>query len=98
DPWGNDYLYCTWDIGTMYEDAGCGGASALRANGTDDPSTGSAVSQMLIATFSAGPNGIINSTCADYTDGTTAVFTCAGDDVCQSYSYSEAAKVVSGVW
>ena len=97
DPWGTQYRYCVWDIGSISAAAGCG-VGAQRLNGTDNPYSGEAKSQTVLAVFSAGPDKTANSTCADYTNGTTAVFTKSGDDIAISYSYVEAAKATIAPW
>lgn len=102
DPWGTEYSYCVWDMGAQTD-----AASTTTLDGADDPfraaddanaATKSAASQVLIAVFSAGPDGTASSTCADWTSDTAPVFTCAGDDICKKYTYSEAAKTVGGIW
>lgn len=98
DPWGNNYAYCTWDIGTVQDDAACGGPSAQRYAGTPNAFTGHADTQKVLALFTAGPDGTFESTCANYVDDTTAVFTCNGDDICQHYTYAEAATATASYW
>ena len=97
DPWGTQYRYCVWDIGSISAAAGCG-VGAQRLNGTDNPYAGEAKSQTVLAVFSAGPDKTANSTCADYTNGTTAVFAKLGDDIAMAYSYTEAAKATLAPW
>lgn len=97
DAWGNDYFYCTWDVGPKNGDAACGSPS-LRADGSDAPFEGNAKSQTLVAAFSSGPDGTVQSSCVNYVDADTPVFTCAGDDVCKSYTYAEAGRQVPGIW
>ena len=78
DPWGNDYGYCVWDVGSVFDNAACGSAPRNRLNGADNPLTGSAYTQTVMALISAGPDGTFQTTCAAYVDDTTDVITTTG--------------------
>lgn len=100
DPWGKDYLYCVWDVGGLRAASTCG-INVQRANGAPDPYSGNPATQTVLAVFSGGPNGVINSTCSDYVDATTPVFACNAsgtDDICQSFTYAQAASTASSFW
>lgn len=100
DPWGKDYLYCVWDVGALRAASTCG-VSVDRANGSPDPYTGDPATQTVLAVFSGGADGLINSTCSDYVDATTPVFACNAsgtDDICQSYTYSQASSSATSFW
>ena len=97
DPWGTEYGYCVWDVGTV-DDAGCGGAAQLRLAGSPDPSAGNADTQYVQALISAGPDRIFQTQCKDYVDTTTAILTAGGDDIVQTYTYSEASAAGTGLW
>lgn len=98
DPWGTDYGYCVWDVGAARKDALCGGTAARRLIGTDNPTTGSGISQTVVAIISAGPDRIFQSSCRDYLNGTTDVIIADGDDIIMRYSYAEAATATSSLW
>ena len=88
DPWGNEYGYCAWDAGTDNTDA-C--ASNL-FNG--DATTSEAYS--VIAIISAGPDGVFQTSCSDYT-GTDPVPP-SGDDLVSATSYQAAIANTGGLW
>ena len=96
DPWGNPYGLCVWDIGSASDDAGCGGPSANRLDGTDDHTAGDKVTQTVLAVISAGPDRTFSTTCSAHVDDTTDVITTSGDDIVQRFSYLEAASI--GNW
>lgn len=100
DPWGTDFGYCVWDVGTYNDpsaDHGCG-APAKRLKGTDNPTAGSSKSQTVMALISAGPNRQFETTCKNYVDGTSDVITTSGDDIVMRYTYNEAANATSSLW
>ena len=108
DPWGTDYGYCVWDAGATSDAAGCGGPSALRLDGDNDPSTGTATGaylasddQTVMALISAGPDRMFQTSCSAYNtnDATnTTLVTQGGDDIVLKYTYAEAAKATSALW
>lgn len=89
DPWGTKYGYCVWDVGATSDNAACGGPSAKRLDGTNDPSAGYESTTMSLALVSAGPDRTFQTTCAAYSNGTTAVLTPGGDDVVASYTNAD---------
>jgi alpha-tubulin suppressor-like RCC1 family protein len=97
DPWGTEYGYCTWDIGPTSADAGCGGGTGM-LDGADDPTAGESQSAAALAVISAGPDRQFQTTCNNYTDGTTDVITTSGDDIIQRFTYAEAANKTSALW
>lgn len=96
DPWGNVYGYCSWDLGTTFDDAACGGPGAKRLNGNDDPVSGNVETQTVFALVSSGPNRQFETTCANYSNGTTPVVTRGGDDAVLEYTYMEAGAASFG--
>ena len=88
DPWRRDYGYCAWDHGfwTASHDIGaCGGIAAGRRNGTNTDT------HPVIAIISAGPNGVFETTCHDYTDDAQPLVTHApdGDDLVRLIPYGQ---------
>lgn len=96
DPWGNVYGYCVWDMGNTFDAAGCGGPSAKRLNGNDDPVSGNVETQTVFAIVSSGRNRQFETTCSNYSNGTTAVVTKGGDDLVLEYTYMEAGAASFG--
>lgn len=92
DPWGSDYGYCVWDVGTLSAQAGCGGATG-RLDGADNPVAGDARTLTVMAVISAGPDRVFQATCNGYVDATTDLISIAAnsDDLVQRYTYAEAA-------
>ncbi len=97
DPWGTKYGYCVWDVSTV-DNAGCGGAAQRRLAGSPTPTAGDADTQYVQALISAGPDRIFQTKCIDYVNATTAILTAGGDDIVQTYTYSEASAVGGGLW
>jgi hypothetical protein len=95
DPWGTDYGYCVWDVGTTRTK--CGGTTPNMLTGSDTPTNGNAVSQTVIAIISAGPNRKFETTCNNYVNGTTDLITnnAGSDDIVQRFTYKEAATATS---
>ncbi|MCK5518527.1 MAG: hypothetical protein KAI61_03855, partial [Alphaproteobacteria bacterium] len=109
DPWGTDYGYCVWDVGSLIKTVdACShdniAANAYRLSGTPTPSVGNALSQTVIAIISAGPNRQFNTTCRDYANSTipadanTDVIVAGGDDIIQRYTYTEASSAIDSLW
>lgn len=98
DPWGVDYGYCVWDVGATAGAAGCGGASANRLDGADDPRDGDFNSLTVLAVISAGPDRSFQTTCSNFSDSSTDVIANTGDDIIKRYSYAEAATATSSLW
>lgn len=92
DPWGTKYGYCAWDIGATSDDAACSGPGAKRLDGTNDPSAGYASTTTSFALVSAGPDRVFQTTCAAYSNGTTAVLAPGGDDLVESYTSQDVAS------
>ena len=90
DPWGRKYGYCTWDHGTLIDDAACGsGVGFEQGNATE---TG-----YVLAVLSAGPDGTFQSSCND--DPATLLNKPAGsDDLILGYTYAEATNNAAGLW
>jgi hypothetical protein len=97
DPWGTDYGYCVWDVGTQIKNVNaCShdnvAANEYRRSGTPTPTTGNALSETVIAIISAGPNRRFETTCRDYAnnsipaDANTDVIVSTGDDVVLRYT------------
>lgn len=66
DPWKREYGYCVWDHGskTRSDNVGaCGGTLANRLNGAN------ADTQPVLAVISAGPDGMFETSCHEFTDG-----------------------------
>ena len=97
DPWGTDYLYCPFDVGTV-DAAGCGGAGALLTNGSPTPAANNENTRYVIAVASAGPDRIMQTTCSAYVNGTTAIVTPGGDDIVRTYTYAEALAAAPDIW
>ncbi len=97
DPWGTDYLYCPFDVGTV-DNAGCGGAGALLTNGSPTPAAGNENTRYVFAIASAGADRIMQTTCAAYVNGTTAIVTPGGDDVVRTYTYAQAVTAAPDLW
>lgn len=102
DPWGSQYGYCVWDMGGTSDDGdgssadGDCGRSGNQLDGNNAATSGNIEANLVMAIVSAGPNRTFNSSCAAYTNGTTAVFTPGGDDVYKAFTYGEAAKLSAG--
>jgi hypothetical protein len=97
DPWGTEYGYCVWDVGTV-DHADCGGATQLRLAGSPTPTAGDTNTQYVLALMSAGQNRVFETPCLDYVNGTTAIMTMGGDDIVQAYTYNDASAAGAGLW
>lgn len=98
DPWGTEYGYCVWDVGSVRKGAGCGGVAALRLRGSPTPATGNDTTQLVMAIVSAGEDRTFQTTCVDYVNATTPLITSTGDDIVMRYTYAEASTATSSVW
>lgn len=98
DPWGTDYGYCVWDVGSTIRGAGCGGVAEKRLQGTPSPTDGKATTQTLFAIVSAGPDKQFQTTCAAYTNANTDQISTSGDDRVLRYTYSDMATAASSLW
>jgi len=86
DPWGKDYGYCTWDHGSLINDAAC----------TGNYQTGLATEEgYVLAVVSAGPDGSFDTTCDVGGSFTKAA---ASDDIVLGYTYAEASSIAAGLW
>lgn len=92
DPWGSDYGYCVWDVGTISAAAGCGGATG-RLDGADNPVSGDARTLTVMAVISSGPDRQFQTTCNAYVNASTDLISvgAGSDDLFQRYTYAEAA-------
>ena len=98
DPWGSNYGYCVWDVGTSIKAAGCGGAGANRRSGSPTPTAGSVLTQTVLAVISSGPDRVFSTTCNNYVDATTDLITTSGDDIVRRYTYTDAAQATESLW
>ena len=97
DPWGTRYGYCAWDQGSKIGDAACGGGTGY-LSGSPTPTADQVQSQTVMAIISAGANRTFETTCNNYTNGTTDVIASGGDDIVHRYSYRQAAHATSNRW
>ena len=98
DPWGMEYGYCAWDVGTVSADAACGGGTGM-LDGADDTTTGASETLTVFTLISAGPNRQFEITCNNYVDSTTDLLTVSGgDDLVKRFTYSEAASATASLW
>ena len=97
DPWGVEYGYCVWDMGSVSGAASCGSGTGY-LDGADNPVEGEPQSLTSLAIISAGPNKTFETTCLDYVDTTTDVMTVTGDDIVHRYTYAQADKATSLIW
>ncbi len=92
DPWGTPYGYCTWDHGTLIDDAACGdglGGGYEQGNATE---TG-----FVLAIVSAGPDRIFEASCND--DPATLLDRPSGaDDITMGYTFADANSIAAGLW
>ena len=102
DPWGTNYGYCVWDVGSVQTK--CGGAAPNMLLGTPDPTKSAAPENLVIAVISAGPDRTFQTTCNAYS-GTGGLGTetgsevvAGGDDIVKTYTYEEAATALSSLW
>ncbi len=109
DPWRTEYGYCVWDHGAQIDDAGCGGATQKRLQGTNSTAF------PALAIISAGPNRTFETICRTAAEADSSanggndsgaldtdeklVYKPSGsDDILISYSYAEAAGSTGGLW
>lgn len=97
DPWGVEYGYCVWDMGSVSGASSCGSGTGY-LDGADNPVEGEPQSLTSLAIISAGPNKTFETTCLDYVDTTTDVMTVTGDDIVHRYTYAQADKATSQIW
>ena len=103
DPWGTDYGYCVWDVGTENTPSTATGtcpANARRLAGSPTPLSGVAVSQTAFAIISAGPDRDFTTNCNAYNGGapTADLIVPGGDDVVMRYTYTEASIMAGDLW
>jgi hypothetical protein len=91
DPWGNHYGYCVWDHGDFVQDDTCGmSAKRLRGN--------AAMSNMVLAVISSGPDKIFQTICNHEGDGDYLHRPSESDDIVLGYTYAEASVLAGGLW
>ncbi|MFA5592844.1 MAG: hypothetical protein WC989_05995 [Micavibrio sp.] len=92
DPWGGDYGYCVWDLGSMKKHASCGGEDARRLRGGTEPGN------PVIAIISAGPDRIFQTGCRPHGHADFILRLPDNDDVVMTYSMAEAIALSGGLW